>query len=233
MVLSVPLLAQQVDAACRLHTLIGQLGQTDAALVRLGKVLPGFDGEACLLKTVAVNTLYATQVLAITRMARYIKSVLANTDLKAAGPELVERIALLPSDKPGKARQHVSFAAKFCHFYVDEDRFPIYDEAARNVIKLHLGKKEYIINTDSPYLAFCENLKRLRTGARLKEHGRELDRYLWITGMYMRWLKERHTKNPRVNADLLRAFRQPTRVQAAELDAMLPPTLNRAFKGEL
>jgi hypothetical protein len=199
----------------------------------LGKVLPEFDEEACLLKAVAVNTLYATQVLAITRMARYIESVLVNTELKVAGPELVERIASLPSDRPGKSRRHISFAAKFCHFYVDEDRFPIYDEAARNVIELHLGKKEYVINTDSPYLAFCENLKRLREGAKLQIQARELDRYLWITGMYMRWLKERHIKNPRVNADLLRVFRQPTPEQAAELDATLPLALDRAFKVEL
>lgn len=230
MALAVPLSAWEVDAACRLHQQIIQFRLPDAALLRLGKVLPGFDAEACLLKSVAINTLYATQVLAITRMARHIEVTLSNADLKTVAPELVEKIASLPSGTLGNTRQFISFAAKFCHFFVDQARFPIYDEAARNVIELHLGKAGCVRDSAHRYIAFCENLKRLRAAAGLKDQGRDLDHYLWITGMYMRWLKERNSKNPRVNADLLRIFRKPKPEQAAELDAALPPDLDRVFK---
>lgn len=232
MTLAVPLSGREVAAACRLHQQIIQFRLPDAALIRLGEVLPGFDAEACLLKSVAINTLYATQVYAISRMAQQLHVALAKINSKEVGPELVEKIASLPTGKPGKSRKFVSFAAKFCHFYVDEKRFPIYDEAARNVIELHLGKRGYIRDSAHPYLAFCENLKRLRSEAGLKYQGRELDHYLWITGMYMRWLKQRNSKNPRVNADLLRVFKQPTPDQARELDVLLPAILGRAFKGK-
>lgn len=230
MTLAVPLSGREVAAALRLHRSITQFRIPDAALILLREALPGFGAEACLLKSVAINTLYATQVYAITRMAQQLHVALLKINTKTVGPKLVEKIASLPAGKRGKARKFVSFAAKFCHIYVDERRFPIYDEAARNVIELHLGKRGCVRDSAHPYLAFCENLKRLRVATGLKVQGRELDHYLWITGMYMRWLKERNSKNPRVNADLLRVFKQPTPDQARELDALLPPNLERIFR---
>lgn len=47
-------------------------------------------------------------------------------------------------------------------------------------------------------------------------------RYLWLTGMYMKWIKERVKPKPRVNAELRRLLEQPSVEVAGELDVMLP-----------
>ncbi len=230
--LAVPLTQKQVDAACRLHQRLDQWRLSDAALARLRKELPGFDTESCLLKSIALNTLYSTRVFAIVRMALHVETVLSRRSTETAGPELVEEISLLSTAGNKKSKQFVSFAAKFCHFFVDEERFPIYDEAARKVVELHLGAGEYLSDKAHPYLAFDKNVARLRAAAGLNGHGRELDRYLWITGMYMKWLKERQKPNPKLNVELRDLFERPMSVAVAELDALLPAILDRTLKCE-
>ena len=231
-VLHVPLIPQQIDAASRLYGRLAQWKTADVALQRLHERLPGFSAEECLLKCVALNSLYGTNVLAITRMARHVQGVLANRDAHQAGAALVSSLAALPSKTDERPRQCISFAAKFCHFFVDAETYPIYDEAARVVLRLHLGRGSFRQNGRADYGAFCEQFFALRAEAGLTCTTRELDRYLWISGMYLRWLKERHQKHPRPNAELLRIFESPTADTSAELDALLPAILDRPFKGE-
>ena len=47
-------------------------------------------------------------------------------------------------------------------------------------------EEQYVVDNEKPYVAFCENLRRLSAAGESPGHGRELDRYLWITGMYMK-----------------------------------------------
>lgn len=227
MTLAVPLTRQQVDAAGRLHTRLKQWHLSDAALTRLRDAVPGFDAEACLLKTVAVNALYGAQVFAVLPMAIQVEKVLAGIELASAGTDLVGRIAALENEDTKEIRNHVSFAAKFCHFFINEERFPIYDEAARQTIKLHLGVGAYREDEAPPYAAFVQNLATLRAEAGLEIPSRHLDRYLWLTGMYMRWTEERDKEKPLINKELQGIFRRPPPGLAAELDAMLPPGLER------
>lgn|ERR1700730_2228034 len=77
-------------------------------------------------------------------------------------------------------------------------------------------KKQYLVNNEKPYVAFRENLRRLRAAGESLGHGRELDRYLWITGMYMRWLEERKNK-PHINAELRRLFDTHLSEEIAEM----------------
>jgi hypothetical protein len=149
--------------------------------------MPSFDDEACLLKSLAINQLYGTQVLAIIPMARHAASKLRGVDVAARGIERVDEIAAFVHD--GKLSRRVSFSAKFCHFFVDEERFPIYDEAAQQALKLHLGLG-YLNDAEHPYAAFCENLRRLRAAAGIQGRTRDIDHYLWIVGMHMRWKRD-------------------------------------------
>ncbi len=229
MSLKVPLSQAQIDAAVRLHRQLHQWRTSDAALENLGKAFPGFSAEDCLLKSVSVNAIYGTNVLAIVRMAKHVEKVMAQSDPSTAKPELVDRIAALPAIGNEKTRTRTSFAAKFCHFFINAERFPIYDDAACNAIELHLGANSYVVNTEFPYRAFCENFARLRTDAALSCGTRDLDRYLWLAGMYMRWLRERTRKTKRVNAELRELFEHPTTEQAVELHALLPTDMERAF----
>ena len=93
---------------------------TDAALFQLAKTSPGFDGPSCLLKSVAVNALYGTQVWAIVRRAEHVETVLRTTDTATAGRDLVPRLAKMDGDK----RVRLSFAAKFCHFFYRRGALP-------------------------------------------------------------------------------------------------------------
>jgi hypothetical protein len=228
MKLALPLYKRQIDAAGKLRQNLQQWQKSDAALVALHKKFPGFTPEACLLKSVAVNAIYGTNVLAIVRVANHVKDVLSRHNLAQAGAELVIKIANAPSEEGRPSRRRTSFASKFCHFFVDAKRFPIYDDAARQVLKLHLGKSV----KPHDYKTFCSSINQLKNAVSGCDT-RMLDRYLWLTGMYMRWLKNKKKKNPMVNAELLKLFKKPTKAQAAKLDVMLPAILDRAFKGEL
>jgi len=229
MKLAVPLYKRQIVAAGKLRQNLQQWQKSDAALVALHKKIPGFTPEACLLKSVAVNAIYGTNVLAIVRVANHVKAVLSRHNLAQAGAELVIEIANAPSEEGRPPRRRTSFASKFCHFFVDAKRFPIYDDAARQVLKLHIGKR---IKAHD-YKTFCSSINQLKKFVGGGCDTRMLDRYLWLTGMYMRWLRKRKKENPMVNAELLKLFKKPSKVQAANLDAMLPAILDRAFKGEL
>lgn len=231
MPLAVPLYASQIEAACRLHLRLKQWRLSDAALAKLNQDVTGFGPEACLLKCVAVNTLYGTQVLAIVRMAEHVCQVMTQTPARQAGPEIVKQIAALPTGEEEKQRRFVSFAAKFCHFFIDPERFPIYDEAARDVLKLHLGQAALAVDDADPYTAFCSNLSRLRTLAQVQGAGRDLDRYLWITGMYMKWLRVKGKPKQQMNVELRTMFGKPSAAEAEELDALLPYVLIQPIGG--
>jgi len=219
MELNVPLSQQQVDYACRVHGTLAQWRLAESALEKLADRFPDFSTEACLLKTVAVNEIYGTQLFATVRMAKHIEVIFAGASTSPLDVDLVEQIAKLPTKQGEKQRLSVSFASKFCHFFVNAERFPIYDDAARDAIRLHLGADAYCVNNDNRYRAFCENFEKLRTLAKLKCTTKELDQYLWLTGMYSRWRK----KNPRVNEELKGLFQQ--RPPVAQFVAMLPEHL--------
>ena len=131
MKLDEPLDQKQIDAADRLRqNHLRQWQLSDAALLRMREKLPDFEPETCLLKSVAVNAIYGTNVLAIVRVANYVANVFGRHDHSQAGAELVREIANVPTGKGQPSRIHTSFASKFCHFFVDSERFPIYDNAA-------------------------------------------------------------------------------------------------------
>lgn len=88
----------QVAAAGRLHATLAQWRITDRALSQLQQEMPGFGPEECLLKVVAVNALYGTNVFALVRAAVHVEAVLGTADLADAGPELVELLAEVSDD---------------------------------------------------------------------------------------------------------------------------------------
>jgi hypothetical protein len=74
--LAIPLSISQVEAANRLHRQLPQWQVTDHALHALQVRFPEFDAESTLLKVVAVNQLYDTNVYAVIRMAHHIAEVM-------------------------------------------------------------------------------------------------------------------------------------------------------------
>lgn len=153
------------------------------------------------MRVATVNTLYGTNLKAIHRMSVHIASILPGGASWLDPTELVEAIAALPPAPGETARRHVSFASKFCHFLIDEDDFPILDQAARDALRLHLGRDGYR-GGESGYAGFCGALARLRTVYGVEASPRALDRYLWTSGMYLVFAGGRRD----INRDLLALF---------------------------
>lgn len=131
-----------MKGAVRLHEAMGQWRIADQALNELATRFPGWGPSDTLLKVVAINGLYGTNVWAFSWMAEHVQAVMAEADLQNADTGLVERIAALPEDNGGEVRRrHVSFASKVARFYLDPDRFPIYDSYATEMLWHHLGRR--------------------------------------------------------------------------------------------
>lgn len=221
--LNVPLAQNQIEAARRLHQKLKYWRASDTALLYLRDRLPGFDCDACLVKAVAINQLYWTNVFAIVPVSQHVHRVMAGVEIGERGIELVDQIA--STEHKGRTIHRTAFAAKFCHFFVDEARFPIYDTAAKCALRLHLGA-QYVDAKNDLYAAFCENLGLLCATAGIERHTRSVDRYLWIVGLWMEWKKWKGGKQdrpPQINAELKDLFDQP--VLDKDLKKLLPAPL--------
>ncbi|MEX0749315.1 MAG: hypothetical protein WD359_00770 [Dehalococcoidia bacterium] len=195
--LRVPLTSEQIHAATRIHDRLVSWKATDAALDELARSMPGFSLGECLVKASAINQLYGTNVYALGRMAEHIEQVLSEEQ----SVDLVERLATLNTN--GKPRRHLSFASKFAHFYIDKDRFPIFGGYAIERLRFHLSSVN--LPTDNPplfadYVAAHSALIAL---CRLGCTGRELDRYLWLGGLYRAWSRN---PNAPINVEVRTLF---------------------------
>lgn len=210
--LAVPLTMAQIEAAKRLHGKLLQWQVTDRALHTLQENLPRFDIEATLLKIVAVNQLYGTNVYAVVRMAQHVTEVMQDGG-GMEDADLVERLASL------NERKHRSFASKFAHFFIDMERFPIFDSYALKIVTYHLGPEGQIIDSAHPYRAFVENIHRLKSYAGLSCTTKELDRYLWLAGLYQAW---RRNTTSQINAEVVETFKSPSPEATTDLAILLP-----------
>ncbi len=111
--------------------------------------------------------------------------------LTADEHDLAEAIASLPNaEGDAVERRHWSFASKILHFFVDGDRYPIYDSFCRIMVAYHLGLGGRVPDAGNPYRAFMANLERVRELSNIDASLRDLDRYMWLVGQYRDWLKK-------------------------------------------
>lgn len=195
-----------VEAAAGLHAHLPLWQASEKALRLLREELPGHSYAKARVKATTLNALYSTFVLAIDRMAVHIEKV-----MKAhPGPDweinLVTELAA-PEPPAGKKRiRHTSFASKYAHFFVSEATFPIYDSAALDMVRWHLGPDSRSEDSKRPYLSFFENLQVLRERDGLHQALGTLDHFLWLSGLYRKW----KVKGKRdVNVELARLFGDP------------------------
>lgn len=201
--LAVPIQPRQVQAACELHAELIQWHTTDKALDALQRAFPDWSLSSSLLKIAAINQLYGTNLYAVGRMAVHVEQVLGATPPGVrVDLGVVDRIAALPRARDAdRTRTHLSFASKLCHFFIDGERFPIYDSHAVRVLSMHVGKR---IGRDAAnrYADFTEPFFHALDTIGCQP--RELDRYLWLRGSFEAW-----RKNPlkaEVNVELKSLF---------------------------
>lgn len=222
MALSVGIKETQISSAQRLHRRLEQWQLVDSALTSLASQFPGFAPHEALIKVIAVNTLYGTNVLAIHHVARHVATVKKEKDLSSAGPELVESLAVSPPIE-SKTRRNHSFASKFAHFFISTERFPIMDSYVVKMIKLHLGNERTYTDTQNPYVAFCANHRLLKEELGFAITNKELDHYLWLAGLYLTFL---NNSQARINKEAGFLFKQSDTAIAADLRALWPLTLS-------
>lgn len=218
--LRVPLATAQIEAAQRIQAYSGGLSAVSRALAELRDRFPGFDPVASLLKTVVLNQLLSTNVWAVVRMAEHIAAVMRDVSPTDADYDLVDRIAALPGLRdPNRVRRHLSFASKFAGWFIDSERFPIYDGVAWQMLRYHLGARELTWDDDRQYASFVENVDRLRQRADLDCSFVALDAYLWTAGLYQAWKRNNAAE---INGEMARLFAAPPADLVEPLAALLP-----------
>lgn len=201
--LAVPLVETQVAAAGKLHDELEQWKAADRALEYLGKAMPSnTQHDQVLLKAAALNQLYATRVFALHAMASHIVEVFSSEAMREEC-SLVERIAYLEAS----GKEHESFASKYCHFFVDSGRFPLFDSYVPAILRMHLGRGNYRCKTtDQTYRNFYEDLQTLRRSISFDPTVRELDHYLWLRGQW-KTLSEKGERAP-IGAEVKGLFKR-------------------------
>jgi hypothetical protein len=171
--LAVPVLYSQIETAGRLHERLQSWRETDKSLKLLAAKLPGHSVEEVLAKAATINQLYGTNVYAIWKMAVHSATVLSSS--REVDVALVDSIAAF------SGRMYVSFASKYCHFFLPggEHVFPIFDSYAQKTLSYHLGR-----SIPSGYQTYVAAFEEVRTSFDLLCSNRELDRYLWLAGLY-------------------------------------------------
>lgn len=210
--LAVPLDAERIRAACRLHErYLPGWRESDAALERLRELACGADVPTVLLKLAAVDALYGTNVsklYGLVPAANHIVSVLREPRSAPPTLDLVERIASVPPSRPGRRPPRLySLASKFAHFFVDAEVFPIFDKYACEMVALHLGVARRRYEGDGTYARFVGDFKTLKSRAGWDGASRGLDRYLWLAGLRRTWRK-RGTE-AQLNAEVRALFENP------------------------
>jgi hypothetical protein len=186
--------AELVQAACEKFD--REESVIESALKELFSQYPGnVDLSHVLLKVVAVNTLYSTQITAhsetmpnVVDVAQHIRKNAQKIDagLAAGSPEIVETIAWV--SVPGKKdRNNFSFATKYCSWHKPE-AYPIYDSNVQRYLEFLQEKTDFakgfnVSATHWTYAQFLVAMENLR-----KHYGlgsftfKEIDKFLWSEG---------------------------------------------------
>ncbi len=164
-------------------------GATERALMELFRTFPhNVRLEAVLVKVAALNDLYNTNIYAVYEMARHIWGLDTDSKLEQGSLELVEEIAVVMLR--GKRRRNYSFATKYCHFHAPEV-YPIYDGYVEEALWAYRKKDGFVRfkrkELWESYPRYVAVVKGFREHYGLGGFSlREIDRFLWLTGMRLR-----------------------------------------------
>jgi hypothetical protein len=139
--------------------------------------------ESVLLKSIAINTLYATQIRAIVAVARHILTLDIEDRMKCGLPEIVDEIATVTIK--GKVRRNYSFATKYCSFH-NASEYPIYDGFVDKLLNAYQREDKFSPGTLGDlkqYRRFKQLLGEFKQFYGLIEiEPKKLDSFLWGYG---------------------------------------------------
>lgn len=162
---------------------------TEKALTDLFGAYPtNEDASHVLLKVAALNSLYATRILAVLKMAQHIDGLGAELDaaLAAGSPDAVEQIAKIGIRE--KDFTFYSFGSKYCNWHKPE-LYPIYDSRVDKYLWLLKKQGEFscekFTNRENlrNYATFRDLMIALRDQFGLGSFSfKQIDAFLWSQG---------------------------------------------------
>ena len=177
---------QNIDAATKIRSLpeLSSWADADKALEDLCRYFPDNTNRVhVLIKASAIDKLYSTRAGNIFWVADAIVAVMKEKgNLSPSGnhSDNVEDISDKKLNSHLKANRCLSFASKYCHFFVDSSIFPLYDSFALDSVKNLLGTfRNRRIPTESEYQNFCRRLLNLkiRDGLKMSVSERWIDSF--------------------------------------------------------
>jgi hypothetical protein len=166
----------------------------EEAIKELLKIFPdNKDYKGVLLKSIVINELYSTGIIAIKNVAKHIFELDIDARLKRGDPQVVDQIAKLTITGTGKERRNYSFATKYCSFH-QPYKYPIYDSIVARVLKAYQRQDRFLsapLGNLKDYPRFIEVLREFVNYYGLGEpSARELDYFLHDYG------REKFAKQP-------------------------------------
>ena len=162
---------------------------TEKALAELFAAHPANDNPShVLLKVAALNSLYATRILAVLKLATHIAGQGAAIDaaLASGSPEAVDAVARLSTGE--RDFTFYSFASKYCNWH-QPNLYPVYDGRVDKY--LWSLKKQGIFQTEAfshredlySYPQFCLIVTVFREQFGLGQFTfKQIDKFLWSQG---------------------------------------------------
>jgi hypothetical protein len=201
-VVAFPITESNIEAAQRLyrHEKMKNWQLSDLALERAkGDYPSNVDLVQVYLKASLLNGLYSTFLYyAVYDVADRIVKIF-RTEPEIDGRTLVSRL----SHDPIGGKRRLSFASKYAHFFHLQDQPPIFDRYAVLALATHLRRLEsHYFKENDKYERYCDGIDELRSLSKFEMKPRELDRYLWLGGMWVDFKRG----NYKINQEALSLF---------------------------
>lgn len=173
--------AEAVRAAAERFSRDPRYGPAERALSKTFSRFPENNSlEDVLTKVVLLNSLYSTNIYAVTEMAEHICVLGIDPELAAGAPAIVEAIASLEAS----GRRHYSFATKYCAWHRPE-LYPIYDNLVDRLLwryQRHYRFAAFAQEDLRDYGHYVEVIHAFRRHFDLEGITlNQLDKYLWYS----------------------------------------------------
>ncbi|HYX09679.1 MAG TPA: hypothetical protein VE912_23325 [Bacteroidales bacterium] len=159
----------------------------DQAIIKLFEAFPENKNlEDILLKISVINDLYSTNIYGTFIMAKHIKRLKIDKELKEGNPNLVKEIATghgIRTSKSNKEIKFYSFATKYCNWH-NQDQYAIYDSFVEKILFAYRRKDNFsdFKNADlKNFKKFKKILNDFVNFYNVDHHNlKEIDKFLWI-----------------------------------------------------
>jgi hypothetical protein len=153
--------------------------------------------EVCLLIVVALDALYSTNLRFSPGRREEIARHIFRVRERLLEPAEVTPVLVLDIAQ-GTTAASISFASKFCHFFVSAD-YPIYDSFVRAALEEIIGPKQLRrmglkVQDYAHFSSICHWMTTLKGSAGVISM-RELDQCLWLQGQYLVFDETKESRN--------------------------------------